>query len=54
MPKNINTAVIEKMVCKVCNIRLTLMFIYIYQDVLLALSMNERGVYSASFLSEYV
>lgn len=39
---------------KICNIELTLMFIYIYQDVLPAFSMNECRVYSAIFLSEKV
>lgn len=40
-----NTAVIQKMdvyPLKICNITLTLMFIYIYQDVLPALCMNEH------------
>lgn len=36
------------------NIRLTLLFIYIYKDVLPAFSLNEWWVYSAFVLSDYV
>lgn len=51
-----NTAVIHKMNLypKIYNITPTLMFIYIYQNFILALSVNERSVYNAILLSEKV
>lgn len=39
---------------KIYNITLTLMFIYIYQNFILVLSVNEHFLYSTIFLSEKV